>query len=83
MNTAVIGGTGRVGTNVVRRLLAPGHDAMPAALATGVDTITGEGIAEVTAGADTAVDVAGPPAGRERRSRPHCRANLRLDNGEP
>jgi len=61
MKIVVIGGTGRVGGNVVRRLAAHGHDAVAASPATGVDTITGEGLADVMAGADAVVDVANAP----------------------
>jgi uncharacterized protein YbjT (DUF2867 family) len=61
MKIVVIGGSGRVGSNVVRRLEAKGHDAVPASPATGVDTITGEGLADVLAGADVVVDVANAP----------------------
>jgi uncharacterized protein YbjT (DUF2867 family) len=61
MKIVVIGGTGRVGGNVVRRLAAQGHDAVAASPSSGVDTITGEGLAEVLAGADVVVDVANAP----------------------
>jgi uncharacterized protein YbjT (DUF2867 family) len=61
MKIVVIGGTGRVGGNVVRRLVAQGHDPVPAAPATGVDTITGAGLADVMVGADVVVDVANAP----------------------
>jgi uncharacterized protein YbjT (DUF2867 family) len=62
MKIVVIGGSGRVGSNVVRRLDARGHDAVPASPATGVDTITGDGLADVMAGADVVVDVSNAPA---------------------
>src|SRR3954447_3888103 len=62
MRIVVIGGTGRIGSNVVRRLAAHGHVAVPASPATGVDTITGEGLADVMFGADVVVDVANAPA---------------------
>jgi uncharacterized protein YbjT (DUF2867 family) len=61
MKIVVIGGTGRVGSNVVRRLVEDGHDAVPASPDTGVDTITGEGLANVMPGADTVVDVSNAP----------------------
>ena len=61
MKIVVIGGSGRVGSNVVRRLVAHGHDPVAASPATGVDTITGEGLAEVMAGADVVVDVSNAP----------------------
>ena len=61
MKIVVIGGTGRVGSNVVSRLDAQGHDAVPASPDTGVDTITGEGLADVLSGADVVVDVSNAP----------------------
>ncbi|HEX6697599.1 MAG TPA: SDR family oxidoreductase [Solirubrobacteraceae bacterium] len=61
MKLVVIGGSGRVGANVVRRLAALGHDPVPASPATGVDTITGDGLADAMAGADVVVDVSNTP----------------------
>ena len=62
MKIVVIGGTGRVGSNVVRRLVAQGHQAVPASPDTGVNTITGEGLADVMVDADVVVDVSNAPA---------------------
>jgi uncharacterized protein YbjT (DUF2867 family) len=61
MKIVVIGGSGRIGSNVVRRLVALGHDPVPASPATGIDTITGEGLADVMMGADVVIDVANAP----------------------
>jgi nucleoside-diphosphate-sugar epimerase len=57
MKIVVVGGTGRIGSRVVPRSVAQGHDAAPASPATGVDTMTGEGLSEVMLGADVVVDV--------------------------
>jgi uncharacterized protein YbjT (DUF2867 family) len=58
MKIVVIGGSGRVGGNVVERLVAQGHDAVPASRSTGVDAATGEGLADVLVGAGVVVDIA-------------------------
>ena len=61
MKIVVIGGTGRAGENLVPRLAAQGHEAVPASPSTGVDAITGKGLADVMMGADVVVDVADSP----------------------
>jgi uncharacterized protein YbjT (DUF2867 family) len=62
MKIVVIGGTGLIGSQVVEKLKAHGHDAVPAAPQTGVDTLTGEGLDEALAGADVLVDVSNSPS---------------------
>jgi uncharacterized protein YbjT (DUF2867 family) len=58
----VIGGTGMIGSKVVAKLTERGHRVVAAAPNTGVDTITGEGLAEALEGAHVVVDVANAPA---------------------
>ncbi|WP_104165378.1 SDR family oxidoreductase [Cryobacterium sp. N22] len=58
----VIGGTGLIGSKVVAKLTAHGHEAIPASPNSGVNTLTGEGLAEVLAGADTVLDVSNSPS---------------------
>ncbi|MGW2183540.1 SDR family oxidoreductase [Streptomyces sp. NPDC001732] len=62
MKVVVIGGTGLIGSKVVARLGEQGHEAVPAAPGTGVDTLTGEGLAEVLEGASVVVDVSNSPS---------------------
>jgi uncharacterized protein YbjT (DUF2867 family) len=61
MKIVVIGGTGLIGSNVVARLRKQGHDVLPASPNTGVNTITGEGLAQALAGAEVVVDLANSP----------------------
>jgi uncharacterized protein YbjT (DUF2867 family) len=61
MKIVVIGASGNVGRNAVRRLVAQGHDAVPASPSTGVDAITGEGLADAMAGAEAVIDVSNAP----------------------
>jgi len=57
MRITVVGGTGLIGTRLVRRLRADGHDVVAASRATGVNSYTGEGLADALAGAEALVDV--------------------------
>lgn len=61
MKFAVIGGTGRIGSQVVQKLTAAGHEAVPAAPSTGVDLITGKGLDQALEGVDVVVNVANSP----------------------
>lgn len=62
MKIVVIGGTGLIGSKVVSDLRQKGHEVIAAAPNTGVNTITGEGLAEALAGAQVVVDVANSPS---------------------
>ncbi|GAA4227627.1 SDR family oxidoreductase [Actinomadura meridiana] len=62
MKIVVIGGTGLIGSKLVARLGELGHEAVPAAPNTGVDTLTGEGVAEVVDGASVVIDVSNSPS---------------------
>ena len=62
MKIVVIGGTGLVGSQVVKNLAEHGHDAVPAAPQTGVNTLTGEGVDEVLEGAQVVVDLSNSPS---------------------
>jgi len=62
MKIVVIGGTGLIGSKLVHLLTEKGHEAVPASPNSGVNTLTGEGLAEVLAGADVVVDVANSPS---------------------
>jgi uncharacterized protein YbjT (DUF2867 family) len=62
MKIVVIGGTGLIGSKLVEKLRKDGHEPLAAALETGVNLLTGEGLAEVLDGAQVVVDVANAPA---------------------
>jgi uncharacterized protein YbjT (DUF2867 family) len=61
MKIVVIGGTGLIGSKLVNKLREHGHEAVAAAPNTGVNTLTGEGLAEVLKGASVVVDVSNSP----------------------
>jgi uncharacterized protein YbjT (DUF2867 family) len=62
MKIVVIGGTGLIGSKLVNKLPEHGHEAVAAAPNTGVNTLTGEGLAEVLKGASIVVDVSNSPS---------------------
>ena len=61
MKFAVIGGTGLIGSQVVKNLNAAGHEAVPHSQSTGVDVISGQGLDEALAGADVVVNLTNSP----------------------
>ncbi|WP_406331257.1 SDR family oxidoreductase [Streptomyces sp. NBC_00203] len=61
MKIAVVGGTGLIGSQVVKNLKAAGHQAVPHSLSTGVDIITGQGLEDAVAGADVVVNLTNSP----------------------
>jgi uncharacterized protein YbjT (DUF2867 family) len=65
MKLVIIGGTGLIGSKLVARLREHGHEAVPASPDTGVNTLTGQGLAEVLQGASVIVDVSNSPSFEE------------------
>jgi uncharacterized protein YbjT (DUF2867 family) len=61
MKIVVIGGTGLIGSKLVEKLREAGHDALAASPDSGVDILTGEGLAEALDGAEVVVDVSNAP----------------------
>ncbi|ACP23257.1 possible nucleoside-diphosphate-sugar epimerase (plasmid) [Sinorhizobium fredii NGR234] len=62
MKIVIIGGTGLIGSKTVDRLRKQGHEVIAASPNTGVNTITGEGLAEALAGTDVVIDLANSPS---------------------
>ena len=62
MKIVVIGGSGLIGKKLVNNLLQQGHEVVAASPSSGVNTVTGEGLAEALAGAQVVVDVANSPS---------------------
>ncbi len=62
MTVLVIGGTGLIGARVIANLTDLGHEAVSASPRSGVDSVSGEGLAEAVAGAHTVVDVSNSPS---------------------
>ena len=62
MKITVIGASGLIGTKVVELLTAEGHEVVAASRQTGVDVLTGDGVADALSGADVLVDVVNSPS---------------------
>src|SRR5437016_28859 len=62
MKIVVIGGSGLIGSKLVRKLREHGHEAVAASPDSGVNTLTGEGLAEALTGASVVVDVSNSPS---------------------
>src|SRR5688572_22178935 len=66
MKIVVIGGSGLIGAKLVKLLRDGGHEVLAASRSTGVNTLTGEGLADALAGAAVVVDVANSPSFEDR-----------------
>src|SRR5256885_12394916 len=66
MKIIVIGGTGLIGTKVVKNLREKGHEAVAASPSEGINSVTGEGLAEALVGAQVVVDVANAPSWEDK-----------------
>ncbi|HUC99474.1 MAG TPA: SDR family oxidoreductase [Candidatus Polarisedimenticolaceae bacterium] len=66
MKIVVIGGTGLIGTKLVKKLRERGDEALPASPSAGVNSVTGEGLAEALAGAQVVVDVTNSPSWEDK-----------------
>src|SRR2546421_13114796 len=66
MKIIVIGGTGLIGTKVVKNLRQKGHEVVAASPSEGINSVTGEGLAQALAGAQGVVDVANAPSWEDK-----------------
>jgi len=66
MKIVVIGGTGLIGTKVVKKLHDKGHEVVAASPSKGINSVTGEGLAQALAGAQVVVDVANAPSWEDK-----------------
>jgi uncharacterized protein YbjT (DUF2867 family) len=72
---AVAGATGRVGSNLIDILAGRGHDVVPMSRATGVDLVTGQGLAEALEGVECVIDVASGASPEEEPATEFFRAS--------
>jgi uncharacterized protein YbjT (DUF2867 family) len=77
MKVVVIGGTGLIGSKLVALIRERGHVAVAASPASGVDTTTGAGLAEVLDGSDVVVDVSNAPSFDEQVAKPFFETSTR------
>jgi len=68
MKIVVIGGSGLIGSKLVNNLRNRGHEVLAASPDSGVNTITGEGLAEALAGTQVVVDVSTSPSFEDKAS---------------
>src|SRR6476469_2488426 len=66
MKLIVIGGTGLIGTKVVKGLREKGHEVLAASPSQGINSVTGEGLAEALVGAQVVVDVSNAPSWEDK-----------------
>jgi uncharacterized protein YbjT (DUF2867 family) len=66
MKIVVIGGTGLIGTKVVKNLRDKGHEVVAASPSKGINSVTGQGLAQALAGAQVVVDVANAPSWEDK-----------------
>ncbi|MFC7477302.1 SDR family oxidoreductase [Dankookia sp. GCM10030260] len=77
MRIVVIGGTGRIGAQVVDRLRRQGHAVLAASPARGIDSVTGTGLAPALAGARVVVDLSNAPSFEDRAAMEFFQASTR------
>src|SRR5207253_6831047 len=77
MKIVVIGGSGLIGSKLVTRLREQGHEAVAASPNSGVNTVTGEGLAEALKGASVVVDVSNSPSWEDAAVMKFCETSTR------